>query len=139
MKIEGSGKTSATRGASKTGGAKKTGDTAFSSMIDGAEPAATPQPVAGVAAIGHLDALLALQEGGGEGSAKKGRQRAAALLDELDKVRIGLLSGGVPKASLQHLAGTLAQHREKVMDPALADILDEIDLRAQVELAKHNR
>lgn len=139
MKIEGPGKTSATRGASKAGGAKKTGDTAFGGMLEETAPAATPKPVSGVNAIGHLDTLLALQEGGGEGSAKKGKQRAAALLDELDKLRIGLLSGGIPKASLQHLTNTLAQHREKIMDPALAEILDEIDLRAQVELAKHGR
>jgi hypothetical protein len=34
------------------------------------------------------------------------------------------------------LADVVASHRERVSDPKLTAILDEIDLRAQIEIAK---
>jgi hypothetical protein len=34
------------------------------------------------------------------------------------------------------VADVVASHREKILDPELTAIMDEIDLRAQVELAK---
>ena len=58
------------------------------------------------------------------------------MLDQLDKVKVGLLTGELPRSTLQQLAQTIATHRDQTLDPKLAEILDEIDLRAQVELAK---
>jgi hypothetical protein len=142
MKIEGPRKSSGAGGVSKTGGAKKTGDSGFSGMIDDTGEAEAEKPISGVANVGRLDALLALQEavdGTSEEASRKSRKRAASLLDELDKVRMGLLTGGIPKDTLQHLTHMVSQHRESVMDPKLAELLDEIDLRVQVELAKHGR
>ena len=136
MKIEGPNKASGPKGASKAG-PKKTGDDAFGSMVNDTEESATSSSVSRPTSIGALDALLALQEADDstEG-AKKARKRAADLLDQLDQVRIGLLTGELPKSTLQQLAQTIASHRDHVIDPQLAEILDEIDLRAQVELAK---
>jgi hypothetical protein len=34
------------------------------------------------------------------------------------------------------IADVVASHRQKVQDPGMVEIMDEIDLRAQVELAK---
>ena len=34
---------------------------------------------------------------------------------------------------------TVTAERDQVMDPRLAAVLDEIDLRVQIELAKHHR
>ena len=34
------------------------------------------------------------------------------------------------------VADVVASHRERIHDPALTAVMDEIDLRAQVELAK---
>jgi hypothetical protein len=141
MKVEGPNKSTGPRGASKAG-AKKTGDAAFSGMVEDSGAAEGEKPVSGVASLGRLDALLSLQEaadGTSEEATRKSRKRAAALLDELDKVKMGLLTGGIPKDALQHLTHMVSQHREAVMDPKLAELLDEIDLRVQVELAKHGR
>lgn len=139
MKVEGPSKSSSAKGASK---AKKsaTGDTSFSGLVSSTEEAAAQKPAGGAAAIGQLDALLSLQEAGdgtSEEAMKKAKLRAEALLDHLEQVRLGILMGGIPVAALQQLTRIAGEHREKVMDPGLAEILDEIDLRAQVELAKH--
>lgn len=141
MKVEGPGKSSNTRGVSKTR-KQGSGDASFSGLVEGAEETPAQRPAGGVSAIGQLDALLSLQEADGgtsEEAMKKAKARAQALLDHLDQVRLGLLAGGIPVAALQQLGRTLGQHREGIMDPRLAEILDEIDLRAQVELAKHGQ
>jgi hypothetical protein len=138
MKIEGPNKSSGAKGVSKAG-PKKTGDAAFDSMIGEADETEASAPVTRPMSVGALDALLSLQEadsGTSEEATKKVRKRASDLLDHLDQVRVGLLTGELPKSALQQLAQTIATHRDQVVDPKLAEILDEIDLRAQVELAK---
>ena len=118
---------------------KRGGDGTFDSMIHKAEETESQSPVARAASVGALDSLLALQEADGstsEESNRKARKRASDLMEHLEKVRIGLLTGELPKNVLSQLAHTISTHRDKVMDPRLAEILDEVDLRAQVELAK---
>ena len=104
-----------------------------------AAAARTAAPLAS-AALGSLDALMALQ---GAPDAmerrRRARQRADALLDVLDELRIGLLDGRVPAAALSRLSQTLAQKRESSDDPALDALLDEIEVRAEVEKAKLER
>ena len=50
-------------------------------------------------------------------------------LDQLDKIKIGLLTGELPKSTLQQLSHMIATHRDQGLDPKLAEILDEIDER----------
>lgn len=139
MKVEGPGKSSSAKGVSRTGAKKGAGGAGFGSLVEAAEETAPQSAVSGAVSISALDALLSLQEAGDStsDSARKGKKRAEALLDQLDRVRVGLLTGELPQSALRQLAQTIGQHRENVMDPQLADILDEIDLRAQVELAKY--
>ena len=54
----------------------------------------------------------------------------------LDEVRDGLLGGGVPRATLNRLAKAVSQRHDHFCDPKLQGVLDEIELRAHVELAK---
>jgi hypothetical protein len=138
MKIEGPGKTAGAKGATKTE-KKKTGDGAFESMVGDSEETSAQAPVTRPNAVHALDALLTLQaaEGGtSEEAAKRAKKRGLDLLDQMDKIKIGLLTGELQKSTLQQLANTIGSHRDQVMDPKLAEILDEIDLRAQIELAK---
>jgi len=136
MKIDGPNKTTGPKGTSKAS-PQKSGDGAFDAMVGDTEETGAAASAGRPASIGALDALLAFQEvdDSTEG-AKKARKRAADLLDQLDKVKIGLLTGELPKSTLQQLAQTIASHRDEIVDPKLAEILDDIDLRAQVELAK---
>lgn len=101
----------------------------------GSEPRAGG--VSGSAPLGSVDSLLALQAVGErpDGSAQA-RERAEDLLDRLDQIRIGLLVGSIPVAELERLSAAIQRKRAHVQDPQLAELLDEVDLRARVELAK---
>jgi hypothetical protein len=61
------------------------------------------------------------------------------LLDRLDELRLGLLGGRLSMAALERLTLLVAENRGKVDDPRLTQILDEIEVRAAVELAKLGR
>jgi hypothetical protein len=93
--------------------------------------------VAGPGPIAALDSILALQ--GLEDSTdsrSKGLKHGEQLLDMLDQVRDGLLAGGIPRATLNRLANAVSRRHEQFADPRLQSVLDEIELRAHVELAK---
>jgi hypothetical protein len=105
------------------------------------EPAA-PGAAAGVSAPGAVagvGAILSLQE---VDDATAGRRRAVTraetLLDRLDELRHGLLMGTLTRPQLQELARLVRLRRDAVDDPGLLTVLDDIDLRAQVELAKYD-
>lgn len=111
------------------------GDGAFADALEGETPSSAP--VKGPTGLGPLDALLALQElPDALAGRAKARRRGEALLDHLDEVRLGLLTGRLPRAGLERLATLAAEGREQVDDPRLASILQDIELRAAVELAK---
>lgn len=93
--------------------------------------------VSGAAPLGSVDALLALQSVGErpDGSAQA-RERAEELLDRLDEIRLGLLVGAIPVRDIEQLSAAIQRKRAHVTDARLAELLDEVDLRARVELAK---
>ncbi len=107
----------------------------FARALDGA--LGDSEPVHGGHQVSALDALLAVQEVNPDGrKPKRAVLRGKALLDSLDSVRDALLSGTLSGERLTILRDLIAADRESVDDPQLAELLDEIDLRAQVELAK---
>ena len=89
--------------------------------------------------VGGVQRRLSLQEVGDAATGRsKGLQRAAGLLDQLDEIRHGLLVGGLSRHSLLDLARSVREQRATIGDPRLAEVLDEIELRAEVELAKYS-
>ena len=96
--------------------------------------AATPTaPAAGI------DALLALQSVEDPLFAKKKAvRRGNALLDTLETIKADLLMGQVSEGRLNQLMALLGQARQRNL-PELDPILDDIELRARVELAKFGR
>jgi hypothetical protein len=95
------------------------------------------QIVAGPGPIAALDSILMLQgmDDSTDGRSK-GLKHGEQLLDLLDSVRDGLLAGGIPRATLNKLAHAVTKRQEGFADPKLQSVLDEIELRAYVELAK---
>lgn len=93
--------------------------------------------VAGPGPIAALDSILMLQ---GLDDSTQGRSKGLAhgeqLLDLLDNIRDGLLAGEIPRATLNKLAAAVTRRHEVFADPKLQDVLDQIELRAHVELAK---
>jgi hypothetical protein len=97
----------------------------------------TAVALTGAGPIAAVDTILALQ--GIEDSTdqrKRGVTHGEELLKLLDEVRDGLLAGGIPKLTLNRLAAAAAKRRESFADPKLQNVLEEIELRARVELAK---
>ena len=100
---------------------------------------AAPAETAGIAA---LDGMLAVQEVPDvldERSRKQSIDRGAQLLDRLDSLRLRLLEGAIPKDQLGELARLVRARKRAVEDPRLRDIIDEIELRVEVEIAKLTR
>ena len=104
-------------------------------VSDPAEPHA--HIVAGPGPIAALDFILALQDMGDPTDGRsKGLAHGEQLLEILDSVRDGLLAGGIPRATLNRLAVAVTRRHDVFADPKLQDVLDQIELRAHVELAK---
>ena len=100
-------------------------------------PESHGQIVAGPGPIAALDSILMLQGMDDSMQGKgKGVAHAEQLLDLLDSVRDGLLAGEIPRATLNRLAAAVTRRHEAFADPVLQDVLDQIELRAHVELAK---
>ena len=121
---------------------KKSGkaDGSFKTLLNAGEgEAEAPASVGLSQGITAIDSLLAAQaaEDPAERQARqKAIMRADSLLDRLDDMRMRLLTGTITIAQIVDISNIVATHRERIDDPELTAILDEIDLRAQIELAK---
>ncbi len=141
MKIVSSQRTAAPKGPVKTTGTGKSG-AVFSPDFgsDGAQPS---QAASGVSSLTSIHSLLAVQGVEAPDDPLTGRRRAienaSETLDVLDEIKLGLLAGEVPADKLQRLLSHVRAERSDIEDPALTEVLDHIDLRAQVELAKFNQ
>lgn len=134
MKVTGPTGPSTTSSSSKT--ARAGGGFALPSMGGAAAPsqAAATSAAAGVA---NVSALMALQ--GVEDATERRRRairRGGGLLDRLDELKLALLSGETGVGTLDRLARAVAEERPADLDSGLSAVLDQIDLRAAVELAK---
>lgn len=88
--------------------------------------------------LGSIDALflnLDARRKGQRQAIKKGDE----LLNQLDELRINIISGSIPKQILQNISIVLKECVEATIDDKLRDILLEIETRAMVELAKLER
>lgn len=137
-------KTEGAKGVSSTRKAKKTAgdDGAFAEALreaSGAEEAEQAQATGGVGAVASI---LAVQQ---TADATDHRSRGLLmdygndLLDRLDQIRLSVLSGAVSKDRLQDLARRLREHKTTSDDPRLNDLIAEVELRVEVEIAKLTR
>jgi len=140
MKINGYGPTSGTGQARGAGKAAKSSTDAFAKHLsENFAAAEEAHAVESPMVVGNIDALLLVQAAG-DSLEREARQklirRGEDILDQLDEVRHGLLMGSIPKEKLVALTQLVRSRRDNVADPRLAAVLDEIELRAEVELAK---
>ena len=135
MKIQGSSGPSQT-GAARGGGRAASGGFSLSGLGESAE-AAEAQRMAGLDGVMTVSALLALQ--GVEDPLhrkKRAMGRASRLLDMLDDLKVAMLDGRASPSTLDNLARAVREQRETTDDPQLNDVLNQIETRAAVELAK---
>jgi hypothetical protein len=113
--------------------------------VTGEAATGAASPADGASAVAHVGGVLAAQtvDPDGQRSTPEERkhraQRGAEILDRLEEIRRGLLAGAIPKDRLAELARLVREKREKGADPVISRLLDEIELRAEVELAKLGR
>ncbi len=132
MKVNGPGPVS-----SQTSSRQRQAEGGFS--VSGSSGAATPAAasVSGMAGVGSIGALLALQAADGpEERRRRAMRRGGGLLDRLDALKLAILGGEDGSSALQALARASSEQRDQTDDPGLTDLLDHIDTRAAVELAK---
>lgn len=129
--------TTAMRAAAKANKAEGVGFAKALSAAESAAAASETEAAQESAAIGTVNPYLGFQE---VDSADYERRRAfkkgRLTLDALSQLRDGLLMGTLPVATIEKLERVVAEERGTATDPALNAILDEIELRAAVELAK---
>ena len=137
MKVLGTGATSGVTGGKRTNSAAAPGFVLPSQAETGPAQVGRTQASASLANVG---ALLALQgQDDVEARRRRATKRTYSLLDQLDALRVAILSDGVSRAQVNLLAATLREQRDMIDDPELTAILDDVELRAEVELAKLER
>ncbi len=143
MKISKVGSAKQTASAKKKKSTAKAGE--FADQVRGAAGAGGAEGVHGVegpSSVGAVDSILAVQE---VPTSTDGRSKGLMfqygedILGRLDELRLAILGGVLSKDKLAELAQTLRQKRKLSDDPKLNEIIEEIELRAEVEVAKLTR
>lgn len=128
--------------AGSVGGARAarsaTGQGVFSVPTAGAAGAVGSVSRAGaMSGVGGIEALLALQDVGGPlERRKRAVGRAGRILDVLDDIKLALIDGDLSPASLDRLVRAVREERQNTDDGRLEGLLDDIETRAAVEIAK---
>jgi hypothetical protein len=128
--------------AGSVGGARAarsaTGQGVFSVPTAGAAGAVGSVSRAGaMSGVGGIEALLALQDVGGPlERRKRAVGRAGRILDVLDDIKLALIDGDLSPASLDRLVRAVREERQNTDDGRLEGLLDDIETRAVVEIAK---
>jgi len=112
----------------------------FASMLSVADSVENVRSAVPVSPLEGPDTIVATQTIE-DAAARRARNMKAAkkgenLLDKLEKIRTALLCGTISNSSIIALSQALREKREPDIDPKLSTILDEIELRVEVELAK---
>lgn len=137
MKVTGSssvGSLGSARGAPKASG----GQGGFSlPAVGGASASSDVARSLGVGGVSSVGALIALQDVGGPlERRRRAVGRAGRILDVLDDVKMALIDGEVTGRDLDRLMRAVREERMATDDGQLEGLLNEIETRAAVELAK---
>lgn len=131
-------------GPQRTRKTQKSGDSdeSFADALRGAAETQSGSGTGSVQGVAPVGSVFAVQE---VGTSTEGRSRGLLidygdhLLDRLEEIRLELLLGAISKDRLVDLAHEMRQKRHQVEDAKLNALIDEIELRAEVEIAKLTR
>lgn len=133
MKVTGSASARTASVRSRAGSSGKAGGDFAASLSSPTGAGSTAQ----AGQVGALDGLLALQEVTDPTDERRRTVlRAEDLIDRLNDIRLGLLAGRIPVERLRLMVSTLRDRSANISDPGLRAVVEEIELRAAVELAK---
>ncbi|MDA0661645.1 MAG: flagellar assembly protein FliX [Proteobacteria bacterium] len=138
MKIDSTGSVRSSARGSKSKAGKSVKGSGFTDHLS--PQADSVGPVGSAAPTQSVDALVAIQgvPDSTEGTANaRARKWGNDVLDQLEQVRVDLLVGAIPKERLINLAQMVAKRRKDAADPYLNSLLDDVELRVRVEMAKY--
>lgn len=119
---------------------RRSGDAGFAERVSARPSSTGAAAAAGLAPLTSLGAVLAVQAvDDALTGRRRPRERGERLLDALDELRLALIEGRLPARKLGALQALVSEQRANADDPQLQAVLDEIELRAAVELAKLER
>lgn len=111
----------------------------FSSYLTGIEKKETTAVGAKTSSFAINEALFAAQMVGDEEEEKRKQKlikRASTLLEKLEEIRDSLLDGYISRDKLLDISRFVKEQKTASSDEALSEIVAEIELRVEVELAK---
>ena len=125
---------------------KASSNSGFSNLISGSnsssgiEQAAPNAASGGVAGVGGIDSIMALQ-GLDNPTEKRNKalRKGRRMMDALDRLQISVLDGSTSTAHLGLLKRALDEMREESGDDGLDTALSHIEVRTAVEIAKLER
>ena len=136
MKVNG---TSGLGSAGSTGGVRPAGQ-GQGFKLPASDALAPPVQIAragGLSGVMNVGALLALQTVGSPLERKRRAiSRAGRVLDVLDEMKLSVLDGQITAGDLDRQKAAVREQREQTDDPGLEGVLNEIETRAAVEMAK---
>ncbi len=138
MKIDSSGQVRPSSPKAKGKAEKTRGGGGFARHLGA--PGDTSTPVSPAAPTQSVDAVVAIQTVGDATDSPanaRARQWGFDTLDQLEQIRTDLLIGAIPKERLINLARMVSERRQNAEDRGLNELLDDIELRVRVEIAKY--
>lgn len=136
MRIEKTGKSGAATQSGRAGRGASSGPEFRVDLGDAPQKTAATAQAAPASGIEGLLAVQAVDER--EHSRRRAYKRGTYLLDFLDQIKLDLLGGQVSSERLNQAIAVLQQARG-VSEPELESLVDDIELRVRVELAKMGR
>lgn len=134
MRIEGNARVS---GTAARAGARGAAGPDF--VLPGAAGPSGATATTATSSISGIEALLALQAVGDPlERRRRAVRRGTDLLDQLEGIKGDLLVGRLDPSRLDAMLATLSAARQRD-EPGLDAVLDDIELRVRVELAKFGR
>jgi Class II flagellar assembly regulator len=106
-------------------------DTPAGSPALQARPSSPSQSLYAAQEVGQRDTADQSQERRGQ------TKRGHAILNLLDEMRLALLGGGIARDRLLQIRALLSAPMADTRDARLQEVIAEIELRAEVELAKY--
>jgi len=136
MRIDGTGRSGKVN---QRGDARRTSGSGPAFTLGGSEEASRATSSAPTGPVTGMDALLALQSVEDPLFARrKSVKRGESILEALEEMKADLLAGRINEGQLNKLMAALQQAKIKA-DPQLDALIEDIELRARVELAKLGR
>lgn len=112
----------------------------FASHLDSATETSDAAPSTALSSLSPLGSLLALQDDNfTDPGPKTEYERGQITLDRLDDLRLQLLEGKPDRKLLHDIADMAENRRDEQVSPELRRVLNEIETRAAVEIAKLER